>query len=400
MAIVITCTCGSRYRVKDEYAGKTVKCAKCGTGISVPAASPAPPPAPIPVQSPPPPPPPPPVQPAVPWTGAATGPRQAVMPISKGFFLWSWIIGVGIATLGQTLAGPCTGYRRHLSDRHSLSIWELVTSLPGLYAGIVFLVLIYKLWAALQPFRDASVRDVRTTPGKAIGFLFIPFYNIYWFFQAVWGWTRDYNRVIDRLQIHAPRASEGLVLIFCIMELFSGGPMGEARTVQLLILALGTIFVAGGCDAINALAGRTRHLTEAPPEPKAMSSKAWSRCVAGGLLAIIGCGYGWALLRLSFLLGRDRLSEFSFDSPSDRVLLTEMFWGPMVAIVCVIVGMILSVKVLMAPATGIQGIRRKQISLAGVLLSAFAIVEIICAVVMQLLFSGRTFHKLFGKSLL
>jgi hypothetical protein len=36
MAIEITCTCGSRYRVKDELAGKKVKYKNCEAAIPVP----------------------------------------------------------------------------------------------------------------------------------------------------------------------------------------------------------------------------------------------------------------------------------------------------------------------------------------------------------------------------
>ena len=36
MAIEIVCACGKTYRVKDEYAGKTLKCPACHAQISVP----------------------------------------------------------------------------------------------------------------------------------------------------------------------------------------------------------------------------------------------------------------------------------------------------------------------------------------------------------------------------
>jgi uncharacterized protein YxjI len=38
MPLTATCQCGSSYRFKDEYAGKTVKCPKCGHELRVPTA--------------------------------------------------------------------------------------------------------------------------------------------------------------------------------------------------------------------------------------------------------------------------------------------------------------------------------------------------------------------------
>ncbi|HBA59339.1 MAG TPA: hypothetical protein DCZ92_00670 [Elusimicrobia bacterium] len=43
MSINVTCSCGSVYNLKDEYAGSQVACPKCSATISVPALPPAPP---------------------------------------------------------------------------------------------------------------------------------------------------------------------------------------------------------------------------------------------------------------------------------------------------------------------------------------------------------------------
>src|SRR5688572_12116225 len=36
MPISVTCACGTRLRARDESAGKTIRCPKCGAGIEVP----------------------------------------------------------------------------------------------------------------------------------------------------------------------------------------------------------------------------------------------------------------------------------------------------------------------------------------------------------------------------
>jgi len=54
------------------------------------------------------------------------------------------------------------------------------------------LILLHKCWAVLPP--DWA----RTTPGRAVGFLFIPVFNIYWMFQAQVGLATDMNRALDK----------------------------------------------------------------------------------------------------------------------------------------------------------------------------------------------------------
>lgn len=41
MSIELSCACGRALRLKDELAGKTVKCPGCGSPLTVPAAEPA-----------------------------------------------------------------------------------------------------------------------------------------------------------------------------------------------------------------------------------------------------------------------------------------------------------------------------------------------------------------------
>jgi Na+/proline symporter len=78
----------------------------------------------------------------------------------------------------------------------------------------MMLVLLYKAWTAIQH----GPVPVRTTPGKAVGFLFIPFFNCYWIFQALWGWTKDYNAVAACRNPQGFRATPGLGLVLCISQ--------------------------------------------------------------------------------------------------------------------------------------------------------------------------------------
>ena len=83
----------------------------------------------------------------------------------------------------------------------------------SLIAGsIIGLVHLYRAWFCLQP------GGAQTTPGKAVGFLFIPFFNLYWYFIAYKGFADDWNRIMNShedLQ-GAPRMQDGIFLAFAI----------------------------------------------------------------------------------------------------------------------------------------------------------------------------------------
>lgn len=89
----------------------------------------------------------------------------------------------------------------------------LVGCLVTTFSFIPVLITLHRAWSCLQPGGMA-----RSTPGKAIGFLFIPFFNYYWIFQAFNGFAADWNRTVSSYTDlkAAPRMSEGVFLTFCI----------------------------------------------------------------------------------------------------------------------------------------------------------------------------------------
>ena len=84
-----------------------------------------------------------------------------------------------------------------------------------LWSSILSYIYLYRAWSMIQP------GNVRTSPGKAIGFLFIPFFNIYWVFVAVGGLPREWNRVMSSHPnlSQAPRLSSGLAIAACLVPL-------------------------------------------------------------------------------------------------------------------------------------------------------------------------------------
>jgi multisubunit Na+/H+ antiporter MnhB subunit len=114
------------------------------------------------------------------------------MRISKGFYIGSYIAGMAL-TIILIVVGLS---RRRLEEGMP---FILASYIPMIFAAVVYWVLYYKGWKAIQ---DGYAR---TTPGKAIGFLFIPFFNFYWVFQVTWGFAKDYNAFLDRHSINAQK---------------------------------------------------------------------------------------------------------------------------------------------------------------------------------------------------
>ncbi len=122
----------------------------------------------------------------------------------------------------------------------------LIALLLIIYGAVVFMILIYKMWAAIQ---DGYAR---TTPGKAVGFLFIPIYSLYWMFQVLPGFAQDYNEYIARYNLNIKHLPTGLFTAYCVLILLSVIP------ILGIILSLANFFVgiammSKACDAVNAL---------------------------------------------------------------------------------------------------------------------------------------------------
>lgn len=145
----------------------------------------------------------------------ATLPHGASTPISKGVFL-GLIYGTGITTwvaMVPMVALMIEGDRDTVGI--ALALLGLVVVL-AIVSAVMLMVLLYKLWASIQP--------TRTTAGKAVGFLFIPFFNLYWVFRVYRGWSVEANRFVQQHGIEAPRSSVGLATALCVLLLLSAIP--------------------------------------------------------------------------------------------------------------------------------------------------------------------------------
>ena len=121
-------------------------------------------------------------------------------------------------------------------------------------AVIAQLMLWYKAWASIQD------GHARTTPGLAVGLMFIPLFNLYWGFQAIYGFAVDYNKYIARHNRAVTPLPEGLYLALPIMMAMCIVPIvGAIVGIGLLVVQI--ILVIKTIDAINALAAAPQALS-------------------------------------------------------------------------------------------------------------------------------------------
>ena len=118
---------------------------------------------------------------------------------------------------------------------------------PFMFTQIILsYVVIYKMWSSIQ-----GGHATRTSPGKAIGFLFIPLFNLYWLFQVWGGFPTDYNRYVEERSLPIPNLSSGIYIAYPVLLIIP--------FLGILLAPFVFIFVAAKtCDAVNLLAAAKR----------------------------------------------------------------------------------------------------------------------------------------------
>ena len=131
---------------------------------------------------------------------ASGEPFPSPSPTKASFGLW----------LGLIAGAPVVAILAFLLDVAPLSFaaWPLL-----LWAQVLGLIYLHRAWSLIQP------GNVQISPGKAIGFLFIPGFNIYWLFVAIGGLPKEWNRVMASHPnlSQAPRLSSGIAIAACLV---------------------------------------------------------------------------------------------------------------------------------------------------------------------------------------
>lgn len=113
-----------------------------------------------------------------------------------------------------------SGFREYKSAKEDFLKAEVVISnivfLASLSLSLILLLsLLYRCWNVIQ---DGYAH---TIPEKAVFFMLIPFFNIYWLFVAFYCLASDMNKYIVRHELSVEPCSKGLVLFSCITNLIT-----------------------------------------------------------------------------------------------------------------------------------------------------------------------------------
>ena len=138
-----------------------------------------------------------------------------------------------------------------------------IVGVPFLTAAVVFAcILLYRHWLLLQGF------GARTTPGKAVGFSFIPFFCFYWWFIAYAGLAADSNRYMDQQGIQGAKLSYGLAVAMCVVGIV-GCLLGWVPIVNIVIdipcMIIGFLFVLQQKNVIVRILEYRQQEAQQPP---------------------------------------------------------------------------------------------------------------------------------------
>jgi len=193
-----------------------------------------------------------------------------------------------------------------------LSIVFSLLTIPFSVVGLVFsMMFLYQCWSLIPK------KNRRAWPGQYVGFLFVPFYNLYWVFPAYYGLIKRQNAPLPEEK----RGNEKIVLtflilpyVFCVLVFLGisivaiAGIMNPGNvsvltrynTVQIVLTSIFSILMAvygylaylelknGACSLFELPAEeRKRIMMSVPGAPGAKRTALWPLWTFGG--GCLGC---------------------------------------------------------------------------------------------------------------
>ncbi len=115
---------------------------------------------------------------------------------------------------------------------------SLVYALLGfplfIWAVIYYMIIVYRIWKyVIAKSQELGLTPAVSSPGKAVGFLFIPFFNFYWLFYSFIGLVNSIN-AIRQNQNSGKNLSKGLPIAIGVMTI-----LGYIPVINLLISPIG-----------------------------------------------------------------------------------------------------------------------------------------------------------------
>jgi hypothetical protein len=160
--------------------------------------------------------------------GASTAPL-----FGPGLRKWKLALGIAqvatmVAGLGLLIGGAVVGPDRDAGavlmgvGGGFLLLWELLL----IAYAVVGLVWTYKFWSWIPPEqRHTSLWKKYISPGQALGFMFIPYFNIFWMFVIYLGIADALERMRVAYPTDKPPAKNiALVRLIVPLVFFPAGP--------------------------------------------------------------------------------------------------------------------------------------------------------------------------------
>jgi len=181
--------------------------------------------------------------------------------ISAAFYALAYGLGVAAFNFPNWLIHY--GKSQDSIGKDTIASLCILAALIQVFTIVVLLIFVYRVWKPLQDGRAS------TSPAAAAWLLLIPVFHLYWIFRAIWGFARDYNRLIERHELELRKVPDRLYLAASIslaarwayltlgtlQPFFKGmtllGPYSYALTIPAAALAL--VVVIKSCHAVNAL---------------------------------------------------------------------------------------------------------------------------------------------------
>ncbi len=165
----------------------------------------------------------------------------SVILVSAGIFVAGPILAILLNGLSNYLAKP--GISPVLGIFGIIIFIFSIIQLVIIFTVVPF-VTIYKNWDAIQD------NESKVSVGKAIGFLFIPFFSLYWIFKVWGGFQKEHNDFADRNNLAVPKLSSNTFWIFPACNIL-------LPIIQIFLLILFYVTMIGTAYALmNANAGQ------------------------------------------------------------------------------------------------------------------------------------------------
>jgi hypothetical protein len=154
------------------------------------------------------------------------------MHINKIKFLWL-VVGFGAMAVFLLFAGIFCFISMNFDTLGTIIFvcFLLAAMVLMVLAIIYYCIFMYKIWSAIN---DGTTSP---TPGKAVGFLFIPYFNLGWIFIAISKYPYEYNRYIARHNLGIAPMKKGVHIALPIVDLcwiLIGMIMGFTVMFQLI----------------------------------------------------------------------------------------------------------------------------------------------------------------------